>query len=125
MVRRQMKGTCARVPGPADPLLLELLAAGFLFGEVDLAGEALALADDLEPAGGEDLALALHRHEELLVDADLLLVERHVRDDGLLAALAGELVEGDEQLLRLAGDVVDLDDVLEVVERRLEEAREE
>src|ERR1041384_2442906 len=126
-------GSSRRTPRPCRrssstscrDLLVALLAGGLFLGEVDLAGVALALADDLEPARREDLAPALHRPEQLLVDADLLLVERHVRDDGLLPALVGELVERDQELLALAGDVVDLDDVLEVVERGLEEPGEE
>src|SRR5690606_6524485 len=100
-------------------------AGGLLLGEVDLAGEPLALAEDLEPARRERLApAALHRHQELLVHPELLLLEHDARHQRLLTALVGELLERREQPLLAAAELVDLDDVLDVVERRLEEADE-
>src|SRR6185436_16955431 len=76
------------------------------------------------PARGEDLALVLDRHQELFVGAHRLAIERHVRDQRGLAARVGELLDRGEHLLALAGHLVDLDDVLDVVEWYLEEARE-
>src|SRR6185312_14733099 len=71
-------------PGPHPRRLLLLRAVvgvfavfafGLVLGEVDLAGELLAFAEDLEPGGRVDRALVLDRHEELFVDAEALLVE--------------------------------------------------
>ena len=45
------------------------LPSRVVVGEVDLAGEVLALAEDLEPGRREDLALVLDRDQQLLVDA--------------------------------------------------------
>jgi hypothetical protein len=68
-------------------------AARFFFGEVDLARVLLALAEDAEPIGREHLALVLHRDQQLLVDADVLALERHVGEQRCLIALVRELLE--------------------------------
>src|SRR5690606_3119448 len=102
-----------------------LVSAGRLFlGEVDLTGVALALAEDLEPRARVHLAAVLDRHEQLLVDAERLLVERDVRDDRLLSAFVVERLARAEQLLGAAAELVELDDVLDVIERSVQERRE-
>src|SRR3569623_3777007 len=101
-----------------------VFALRLVVGEVDLAREVLALAEDLEPGGRVDRALVLDRHLQLLVDADAFLLELELRDYRLLAALVVDLIARAEQALAAAAELVELDRVLDVVERPLEECSE-
>src|SRR5690606_38122513 len=92
-----------------------------VFGEVDLAGVLLGLADDLEAAHRQHAAAALHGHHDALVDAEVLAVEGDVADDAALTAARQVLLERADELLLAARDVPELDGDLEIVERLAEE----
>src|ERR1051325_7237745 len=79
-------------------VLFLLFAVGLVLGEVHLAAELLALAEDLEATAREDRALALDRHHQLFVHAERLLVEHDVGHDRLLAAFIVERLVRREQL---------------------------
>src|SRR6185369_5360864 len=114
LIRNEKRGHSGRVITElrGELLVAVALAVRLVLREVHLAGEALALTEDLEPGARVDRALVLDRHHELLVDAERLFLERDVRDDRLLPALVVEGLARAEQLLRATAELVELDDVL-------------